>query len=52
MICGPATTFTYWKASIEAKLMQAEVDMVYMDFKRAFDSVSHDGLLQNFMLLV
>ena len=28
--------------------MQAEVDVVYMDFKKAFDSVSLDGLLQKF----
>ena len=26
--------------------MQAEVDVVYMDFKTAFDSVSHDSILQ------
>ena len=31
---------------LEAKLMQAEVDVVYMDFKESFDSVSRDGLLQ------
>ena len=30
----------------DAKSMQAEVGVVYMDFKKAFDSVSHDGLLQ------
>ena len=26
--------------------MQAEVDVAYMDFKEAFNSVLHDGLLQ------
>ena len=33
---------------LEVKLMQAEVIVVYMDFKKAFGSVSHDGLLQKF----
>ena len=31
---------------LEAKLMQAEVNVVFMDFKKAFDLVLHDGILQ------
>jgi len=30
---------------LEAKSVQAEVDVIYMDFRKASDSVSHDDLL-------
>jgi len=32
-----------------AKITQAEADIVYMDFRKAFDSVLHVGLLQKLL---
>ena len=48
MICGylnfSCQVITKWKVIINAA--KTEVDVVYMDFRKAFDSESHNGLLK------